>query len=112
MFQRNPCPFSDSAILDLSGKGLTFMTRQRTMGSTVWRLLGANKVTRQYSRWGRILTYLFWPMAILEGIAWFTGNQTWWGLLFTGIAAIYGVLFVVTMPIELIRIAHREDHKK
>ncbi|AKP65084.1 hypothetical protein FC99_GL001220 [Levilactobacillus koreensis JCM 16448] len=75
----------------------------------IFHWLGYNKVTKHYSKWCRVLTYLFWPLAALEAIAWFVGGDVWWTLLVNGLAALYLLVSVPSFAIELIRIAYRDD---
>lgn len=72
-------------------------------------LLGYNKTTQRYSKWGKLLVLSFWPVAILEAIVWVFGETTWWTLLINGLAIIYALLMVPTLIVNIIRNAYRED---
>ncbi|MFC6182001.1 hypothetical protein [Lactiplantibacillus daowaiensis] len=63
----------------------------------------------EYSRWFHWLTILFWPLAIVEAITWFVGDQ-WWTMILAiicgGYVAIYGISFFVETIYRLYRHAH------
>ncbi|MFC6260235.1 hypothetical protein [Levilactobacillus fujinensis] len=77
----------------------------------IFHWLGYNRVTKHYSKWCRFLTYLFWPIAALEAIAWFVGGNLWWTILVNGLAAIYLLISLPSFVVDTIRIAYHEDKK-